>query len=383
MFNFLIFKKLFKYLTFILWKLKIVNCKLVADRHAFTMIEVLIVIALTIGVSVAGFTGFSTFRKSQTLKLGVQELSATLSATRQRAVAQENSFGWGTRLTAGTSTNAHTYQVFYGNSFSTGTTTQSYVLGRGAKFSNPSASSTMDIIFAGATGFPSSSQVISLINGFTDGAVGDVIIKSLGFITTRLDTGLAGYWHLDEGTSTTTYDASGYSKTGTLIFSPVWNSSSNCKVGGCLFFNGINNYVSTPGLPNVGDFTVEGWTYLTDGTTNNNPLYSGGVRLLVRPNAYYFGLTVGVTEYFSQGSTATNLNNWVMWDFVRSGSNMIFYRNGVQFYSSSTIPTTSVNLSGGMGINGSYYMKGYIDEVKIYNRALSATEILNHYNDLK
>lgn len=393
-----ILNRLSELLTFLILKFEIRNLKL-NPQSGFTMVELLIVMALTIGVAVAGFTGFNSFRKSQTLKLGVQELAATLSATRQRAIAQENSLGWGVRLTSGTSTDAHTYKVFPGSSFLATSTTQNYVLGRGAKFSNPSASTTMDIVFAGATGFPSSSQVISLINGFTDGQIGDVIVKSLGSIATRLDNGLIGYWHLDEGVATTTYDASGYGITGTLTNGPTWQLGVNCRAGGCLLFS--DNYVTVstaPSLSTSGSISV--WVKVNSWGTNYDAIVFKGPG--VSWSDIDFGLfrSVATSQFLGTINNGTNnmsgsgpksstitLGEWYNLVFTWDGTVAKFYTNGAETGSYSwsySAGQRSQNMKIGKAVSGTHYpFYGYIDEVKIYNRALSASEILAAYNDLK
>lgn len=365
-------------------------------RSGFTMVELLIVIALTIGVAVGGFTGFSTFRKSQVLKLGVQELAATLSATRQRAVAQENGVGWGVRLTSGNSTDAHTYKVFSGSSFLATSTTQNYVLGRGAKFSNPQASSTMDIIFAGATGYPSSSQVITLINGFTDGQIGDVIVKSLGSIATRLDSGLVGYWHLDEGTSTIAYDASGYGNNGTLNNSPAWAFGSSCKFGNCLYFdNSVQKYVSVADSASTDartNLTLSAWVYPTGigGTDSYSTILqsSGSGYYLSFHDAtnalscYWYGKSPA--GYHTTSASTVPLNQWTHVACVWDSANVYQYINGVLSKTTATTGAgtgaTSINI-GAESLARKF--QGYLDEIKMYNRTLSASEILAAYNDLK
>ncbi len=361
------------------------------SRAGFTMIEVLIVTALTIATAVAGFTGFSTFRKSQTLKLGVQELAATLSAARQQSIAQENGTGWGVRLTSGSSTDAHTYKVFSGSSFAAGTTTQSYVLGRGAKFSNPYTSSTMDVLFAGATGFPSSSQVITLINGFTDGQIGDVIVKSLGSIATRLDTGLVGYWHLDEGTGTTAYDASGYGENGTLVSGPTWQTSSNCKAGTCLSFDSTDDYVSLSNISvNTASSqknTVEFWMYW-NGVTTEMPFGFTSYDLYLTSGA--FGFNHGCGDVWGISSSGMS-NKWLHVAAIFYNGNYLneqLYIDGVQQTLSQRVGTScnrSVTTSARIGtwVNSLYIFGGKIDELKIYNRELTASEVLAAYNDLK
>jgi Tfp pilus assembly protein FimT len=365
-------------------------------NSGFTMIEVLIVTALTIATAVAGFTGFSTFRKSQTLKLGVQELAATLSAARQQSIAQENGTGWGVRLTSGSSTDAHTYKIFSGSSFAAGTTTQSYVLGRGAKFSNPRASSTMDVIFAGATGFPSSSQVITLINGFTDGQIGDVIVKSLGSIATRLDNGLVGYWHLDEGTGAATYDASGYGNNGTLNNSPTWAFGSSCKFGNCLYFdNSAQKYVSVADSASTDartNLTLSAWVYPigAGGTDSYSTILqsSGSGYYLSFYDAtsalscYWYGKTPA--GYHTTSASTVPLNQWTHVVCVWDSANVYQYINGVLSKTTATTGAgtgaTSINIGAE---NLARKFQGYIDEVKVYTRSLSASEILAAYNDLK
>lgn len=365
-------------------------------RSGFTMVEVLIVTALTIATAVAGFTGFSSFRKSQTLKLGVQELSAALSAARQQAIAQENGTAWGVRLTSGTSTNPHTYKIFSGNSFAAGTTTQNYVLGRGAKFSNPYTSSTLDIIFAGATGFPSSSQIISLINGYTDGQVGDVIIKSLGNLTTRLDKGLVGYWHLDETSGTTAYDASGYGHSGTIYNSPSRLSGSSCKSGGCLSFDtAAQKYISVSDNNPTDvrtNLTLSAWVYPTGvggSDSYSTIVYTSGSGYYLSFNdstnalsCYWYGTTPA--GYHTTSAGTVPLNQWTNVACAWDGSNVYQYINGAL---SKTTATTGAGtgstyvIMGAESVNRQF--QGNIDEVKIYNRTLSAEEILAAYNDLK
>lgn len=371
-------------------------------RSGFTMVEVLIVTALTIATAVAGFTGFSSFRKSQTLKLGVHELSAALSAARQQAIAQENGTAWGVRLTSGTSTNPHTYKIFSGNSFAAGTTTQNYVLGRGAKFSNPYTSSTLDIIFAGATGFPSSSQIISLINGYTDGQVGDVIIKSLGNIITRLDSGLVGYWHLDETTSTSAYDSSGLGNIGTLTNSPT-RTVIGCKSGNCLTFDGINDYVQISDSNSLrpGFITVMAWFNVINKVPQQkivSKTEGGSFSLSLNENNvcgtsnYCFAIHSG-GSYRTATAPISVINNGV-WHFgsgTYDGSSVKLYLDGSLIasttyagsiaYSATPVCIGSESTSG--SCSAGEYLAGKIDEVKIYNRALSAAEILAAYNDLK
>ena len=63
--------------------------------------------------------------------------------------------------------------------------------------------------------------------------------------SSSLAYGITGYWPLDEGSGSTTSDASGRGITGTLVNSPTWESGTNCKYGNCLSFaSSSDQYVS-------------------------------------------------------------------------------------------------------------------------------------------
>ncbi|MEK7089416.1 MAG: LamG-like jellyroll fold domain-containing protein [Patescibacteria group bacterium] len=61
------------------------------------------------------------------------------------------------------------------------------------------------------------------------------------------------------------------------------------------------------------------------------------------------------------------------------------YVNGQVLVNTTYTPNlgSAVKRIGRIGTDSTYDFNGSIDEARIYNRALSATEILNMYNDLK
>jgi len=328
----------------------------------------------------------SSYRNSQNLKLTLNEFSAALRDTQKRAITQENGKQWGIRLTNDTS---GIYQVWSGQSFASGTVDQTYALKRNISFGNPSAGSTIDIIFEALSGKLSEKKVITVYAGNSGADTGDLVLNTLGKTTVRTDKYFLSYWHFDEGTSTVAYDASGNGNSSILYNSPLWQSGSSCIAGGCLNLNGMSQYLnaSSTNMTSVDSFTVAGWTYLTDVTTTNNTLYgnSGTVELLTKPTGYYFGVWVDGVEYSKQGTTSSNINSWVHWALTRSDSSIVVYRNGISIDSRNDLPAGSVDISGYIGAQGgtSYYLEGNLDELRVYGRALSAQEILDMYNDLK
>jgi hypothetical protein len=154
-------------------------------------------------------------------------------------------------------------------------------------------------------------------------------------------------------------------------------------------FNGTNQRVTVPTLPSAGDFSIEGWTYLTNPSVDNNTVFGGGAtaRLLARPGtgstAAYAAVTLGGTAYVLQPSSpASNINTWVYWVLTRQGSTLTLYRNGVALAQRSDLPAaTTANLNGYIADqkNGKNYLTGKLDEVAIYTQALSSLDVSNGY----
>jgi hypothetical protein len=195
------------------------------------------------------------------------------------------------------------------------------------------------------------------------------------------------YWRLGEASGKTAFDSQGsangtYTGTVTLGQPGALAGDSDTAAG----FDG-GGYVSLPALGSSSTFTVEGWTNLTSAAANNsngnNTLYGAGgtLRLIVRPTGVYAGVWVGGTEYRLQPNTATNVGGWVYWALVRDGSSLTIYRNGTALASTSTLPTTAGSLTGTIGAQNAsdYRLHGAIDEVALYNTALPATTLQQHY----
>jgi hypothetical protein len=146
------------------------------------------------------------------------------------------------------------------------------------------------------------------------------------------------------------------------------------------------------------DFTIEGWTYLDDPTWNaaqnyNNTLVSGfgKVRMLVRPGASSpartlgnFGVWLNDTEYELQPPDGglDNTRRWVQWALVRNAASLSLYRNGQLVAQRSDLPPeAAADLGGALSADrgGAYPLRGRVDDVAIFTRALTATELQAHY----
>jgi hypothetical protein len=103
-------------------------------------------------------------------------------------------------------------------------------------------------------------------------------------------------------------------------------------------------------------------------------------------NAIVYGTGWTVSTTVARLSNQVNLNTWQHFAAVHSGTTVTFYKNGSSIGSSSSItaPTSgSVNACIGNNAGGTNNFDGILGAVRIYSRALSATEILQTYNSTK
>ena len=219
--------------------------------------------------------------------------------------------------------------------------------------------------------------------------------------STVLSDNPMAYWRLGEASGATqAVDTSGNGYTAT------YNSGVSFGAPGAVV-NDTNTAISSngtgkitpPAFSTVTNFTIEGWTYLTDPSWNsasnyNNALYGrwGDLRVLIRPGASntsayalgYFSVWLNGTEYSLQpvNKSLTNTNQWVHWAVVRNGSSLTVYRNGAQVGQRTDLPASATaNISGTALVQDtSYYLKGSVDEIALYNYALTATRVQAHYN---
>jgi hypothetical protein len=206
----------------------------------------------------------------------------------------------------------------------------------------------------------------------------------------NIDYGFVAWWKFDEANGTTAYDSAG-GLNGTINGATWYNDAIR---GWDLSFDGNNDYVSVANnstLNITGDITISAWVYLTAGNSSwgivtktvsngayNNPFdfrTELGYLTLVRSDAS--GHEVAYSNV---------LISALQWHHVLVRvQNKVpdFYLDGVLTSKSLTAftrtPTGNTNpLYIGRRADGLYY-NGKIDGVRIYNRALSAEEIVLLY----
>lgn len=206
-------------------------------------------------------------------------------------------------------------------------------------------------------------------------------------------SGLVGYWNFDEGSGSTAGDSAGNGNSGT-ISGATWTTG---KVGsGALNFTG-SNYVSIPTINLGNTFSVSVWVNPTSG---HNSAYNRIVE-----TAYDTGLYLGVNNDATkfkiiikngQGSTGscgfafgcaeggTVATGWKHITATYDGFVAKLYIDG-SFVASDTFTapgSTSLPLYlGRLYYSNQNNWKGDMDEVRVYNRVLSSSEVLDIYND--
>jgi hypothetical protein len=150
-------------------------------------------------------------------------------------------------------------------------------------------------------------------------------------------------------------------------------------------------YVSVGTLGSVADFTIEGFSYSTEGQNGgpsnpngNETLFGdyGSERLLIRPHSVYGDVFVGGVEYAVSVTTPSNTGVWVHWSFVRYLDTLTIYRNGVSVGAISGVPRANIPLRGDIGAqssNHSYPFQGRLDEVDVRPTAISPIEAYADY----
>jgi hypothetical protein len=189
------------------------------------------------------------------------------------------------------------------------------------------------------------------------------------------------YYPFDEGTGTSTRDASGNGHTGTFQGGVTWVPG---QFGSAVHINGTDGVVvvaNGTGLNPTSAITISAWIKADSWADGNRRIVQKGdndnqYRLLEEGNVFKFDLS-GVTN----GTLTTTLPSTGVWHQITAtydGATMKIYVDGVvvaQQAASGNISTTTNSLYiGSKGIGGTLgnHFLGSIDDVRIYSVALSA-----------
>ena len=228
---------------------------------------------------------------------------------------------------------------------------------------------TVTVTATGATGSPKTVAVTLTVNPVTPPGTGPV-----------------GAWGFDEtGTGTTTADASGRGNTGTI--SGALRTTAG-KIGGALTFDGVNDWVTVPdaaSLDLTNRATLEAWVYPTalglDWRTALLKEQSGQLVYALyanndinRPSGHVY--TSG--DLFTNGTSALPLNTWSHLAMTWDGTTQRLWLNGAQVGSravTGTLPNSAGVLRFGGNNVWAEWFAGRLDEIRVYDRALTQAEL--------
>lgn len=235
-------------------------------------------------------------------------------------------------------------------------------------------------------------------------AIGDK--NGYGHLDPYVAGGLVGYWTFDgkdtnwtSATAGTINDLSGNNNTGTLTNMSRSVSPTPGISGQALKFDGVDDYVFLPSAPfNLTTFTISLWVNPSATEPNWATLIAKGNTASIKDYNFICGVDgVSNTQYYcaiGNGTTYdgySNLfftltpNTWNHIIFTVDGAFLKIFVNGLLAHSPWAQTITPINNSvdpriGSDPDSGSlYFFKGSIDDVRIYNRALSASEISDLY----
>ncbi len=243
------------------------------------------------------------------------------------------------------------------------------------------------------------SIVFSNLGGAREGAR---ISNALSFQSqthSLLGSDLVGWWNFNEGSGTTAGDISGYNNHGTIVGATYVDGVSGTG-GTALDFNGSGDYVDLDKVSIVGalEGTVSAWIKSYEEWENHDTIFAsqtGAAWANMRVNLSGDGIdriklaiADGESSTFANAKTkALEINKWYHIIGTYDGISLKIYVDGSieNTHPSEIVPGTfSPNFTGiGYMDYQNRYWRGYIDDVRIYSRALTASEVQTLYAQTK
>ncbi len=219
-----------------------------------------------------------------------------------------------------------------------------------------------------------------LIAFFIKNPVASIVPRSQVAAISGAGSGLVAHYSFDEGVGTIAGDISGNGSTGMLTNGPTWTAG---KISGALSFDGSDDrvMVSSQTLPT--QFTISAWLY--------NPANNVYETIFAIGKDRQFSISNGFLAYWNgSGSeypfgTVPN-GSWQHVVFTYDGSALRGYLNGsaIGVPLEQGTPSVSDIMAIGAWYNGSGgyedFFSGSLDDVRVYNRALSTSEISELYS---
>ena len=217
------------------------------------------------------------------------------------------------------------------------------------------------------------------------------VVSELALPSNTIATGLIGYYTFNGNAN----DESLYRNNG-QIFGPTLTTGHEGNYDAAYQFN--DNYIeinNTPSLNPTSQLSIAAWVYINQYLNNQNFVSKASVDSIEPYVSYSLKMGDPGTNSYAQFQVALNgirtkvvstmtvpLNTWVFLVGVYTGSSLQIYINGTLNNAVTTngpITTYNTNVDFGRWSAGvptqPQYLIGDLDDVRLYNRALTATEI--------
>jgi hypothetical protein len=248
------------------------------------------------------------------------------------------------------------------------------------------AAASAPSVFVGWSGI-STGDLLATTNPVTVTMTGDITVRARFAAPVPLPEGMVAFWRGETDATDLIGGYSGAFYTGTTPTAPsttVWG-----KVGSAFVFDGTS-YVQIPDAPGLQppQITLEAWVFPTVLSSTSYQTVIGRGSSTAAAEQWWLGVLNGVPQFFSHdsgeplaGPAAIPLNQWTHLAATFDGATKVLYVNGIQVASQGGLGALAyAPVPVGIGATWqnntpTYLFTGSIDEVSLYDRALTPAEI--------
>jgi hypothetical protein len=201
-------------------------------------------------------------------------------------------------------------------------------------------------------------------------------------------------WNFDETSGNSVLDSWGLNN-GTLASAPVRKSGADCVSGGCLEFDGTDDYIDCSNgssLDITGPLTISAWVFREGSQNYPMMVVKGDSHLGANYQFYLYSPSYKMGFWFGSSSTdwttitsnsGLEADKWYYVTMVYGANKVLFYLNGSNDGEKTILGTPAVNTNslfvGTRSGANPFLWKGKIDEVRIYNAVLPSSAIRENY----